>query len=554
MRNPTNPDNAPALQISEVQRDLNLCEGLDNNKRQDVLQWLNAQIAARRHKFFGNQVNQYSDYQADLGPFLNYNLVYLGDAFENSPVTPNTQLVEKAVLEYYAHLWHAKPRSGSLPDKDGYWGYVSTMGSSEGNLYALCVARDYLSGKTLVAESDEDCGRQQMWIQDTPPAGNSNFYSPVAFYSEDTHYSVTKALRMLEIPTFYEVGSEHYPRANPLRSGAPWPKEVPSEGGVTGPGAIDVEKLVTLVEFFASMGHPILINLNYCTAFKGAYDNVEEISARTRPIFVKYGLDKRTVCYGRDENGKKLVDERTGYWINIDGALSAMYAPFLHNAAQQRLVEERDPKGKPSRLPNFTFQIPEVCSIVTSGHKHTGAPWPCGIVMTRRSFHMTPPQQPDASNSGDTLFGGSRNALGPLALWNFLAQYSQQQQTHMIAERLKLAQETQDKLQALEADWDVHRSPWSLTLWFKKPPQDILNEFWLPIVKLKENHSVTEYVNLNIGAQHLTHERITDLVERLTHATPAQVLAETPPTCTDDITNLDGVRRLMLVPTNRRCP
>jgi histidine decarboxylase len=525
MRNSVSPE-APAPQVSALQqRDLNLYEGLDNSKRQDILQRLNEQVAARRRKFFGDRIGQRIDYQSDLAPFLNCNLVYLGDPFEDSSVTPNTRLVEKAVLEYYARLWHAKPRSGSPLDKDAYWGYVSTMGSSEGNLYALCIARDYLSGKTLTAEADGDSEPGQMWVQDTPPTGNSNFYSPIAFYSEDTHYSVTKALRMLGIPTFYEVGTECYPHANPLSPGARWPKEVPSQDGATGPGAIDVENLVTLIEFFASMGHPILINLNYCTAFKGAYDNAEEISARIRPILRKYGLDRRRVCYGRDENGRELVDERTGYWINIDGALSAMYAPFLHKAAQQRLVEERDSNGEPIRLPKFDFQIPEICSIVTSGHKYTGAPWPCGIVMTRRSFHMTPPNQPDASNSGDTLFGGSRNAFGPLALWNFLAQYSQQEQTHMIAEFLKLAQETQDEIQALEADWDVHRSPWSLTIWFKKPPQEILDEFWLPTVKLREDQAVAEYVHLPITAQHLTRERITDLVERMTHAAPALCVA-----------------------------
>ena len=70
-----------------------------------------------------------------------------------------------------------------------------------------------------------------------------------------------------------------------------------------------------------------MIILNIGTTFKGAYDDVERVGARLKPILEKYGLNKRMVEYAP---GK--FDERTGYWIHVDGALGASYLPFLEKA------------------------------------------------------------------------------------------------------------------------------------------------------------------------------------------------------------------------------
>lgn len=530
--------------------------GLEDSKRRAALAEVADYFGKRLRKFLGGSTDQCVDYQTDLTAFLEYPLFYFGDPFEDSYFGKHIRSIERAVLDYYARLWHATPRSGRFMDEDAYWGYLPTMGSSEGLLYALWTARDYLSGKMLVAKSSGDGRLQQIWVQDTPPAGNRNAYSPVAFYSEDTHYSVTKVLRVLGIPSFYEVGFERYPYANPLSPGQPWPKEVPCLGGATGPGSVDIDKLLKLVDFFASMGHPVLINLNYCTSFKGAYDDVEEITARLRPIFAKYGLSRRRVRYGRDKDGKDLVDERTGYWINIDGAIGAMYAPFLHTAIQQGRVLEKGSDVPSIRLPKFDFEIPEVCSIVTSGHKYIHSPWPFGVFMAKRKLHMTAPGQPDATSAGDTTFGGSRNALAPIALWDFLAQHSEQDQIDMIVEAQELAKETQQKLQALGPHWDVHRSPWSLDIWFKKPPQDIVDDFFLITAKLEKDDTVEEYARF-YGMPPITRERrerAEKLVERMANATPLPPQTERHLTTgADAIADTDLVRCLALVPTHRRC-
>ena len=46
---------------------------------------------------------------------------------------------------------------------------------------------------------------------------------------------------------------------------------------------------------------------------------------------------------------------------------------FLEMAAKNGLLDNLEPG------PVFDFRLDHVASIVTSGHKWIGAPWPCGI-------------------------------------------------------------------------------------------------------------------------------------------------------------------------------
>ncbi|MFD2284413.1 hypothetical protein ACFSUJ_34900 [Streptomyces lusitanus] len=49
-----------------------------------------------------------------------------------------------------------------------------------------------------------------------------------------------------------------------------------------------------------------------------------------------------------------------------------------------------------------------------SGHKWPGAPWPCGIYMTKVKYQISPPSQPEYIGAPDTTFAGSRNGFSPL--------------------------------------------------------------------------------------------------------------------------------------------
>ena len=137
------------------------------------------------------------------------------------------------------------------------------MGSSEGNIYGLWNARDYLAGRKLVVNkpfgNKPARPRRQRYLKPLVKEAAKNAHTPVAFYSQDTHYSIVKAMRVLAIDTFYDIGSKYYKGKNPIDPKGSWDgcEEVPSKDGGKGFGSIDVDKLEKLVEFFASEGYPI---------------------------------------------------------------------------------------------------------------------------------------------------------------------------------------------------------------------------------------------------------------------------------------------------------
>jgi histidine decarboxylase len=108
-----------------------------------------------RRYFVGYPCNQDFDYSA-LAPFLDFTINNVGDPFGGSNIPLNTHEFEREVLADFAELTHAP--------KDDWWGYV-TAGGTEGNMYGLYVAREL-------------------------------FPDSICYFSEDTHYSVAKVLRL----------------------------------------------------------------------------------------------------------------------------------------------------------------------------------------------------------------------------------------------------------------------------------------------------------------------------------------------------------------------
>ncbi|MDY6856946.1 MAG: pyridoxal-dependent decarboxylase [Thermodesulfobacteriota bacterium] len=365
------------------------------------------------------------------------------------------------------------------------------MGSTEGNIYGLWNARDYLAGRKLIVDKKKEKNKfgqfRQRYLK--PDIKEEDLeqaeiaYTPVAFYSQDTHYSIIKAMRVLGIETFHNIGSTKYKDQNPLEpETCSWDgyEEVPSEGVDEGPGSIDIKALATLVEFFAEKGYPILINLNYGSTFKGAYDDVESIQDRLIPIFQKDGLVNRKVYYNKDE-GK--FDYRDGYWIHVDGALGAAYMPFLE------LANKHDKSVR--RGPNFDFRLPAINSLVMSGHKWPGAPWPCGIFMTKVKYQITPPDDPKYLGSPDSTFAGSRNVFTPVILWDYLAKHSYEKQKELALGCEKMAQYAYEQLFTVKDahpdidDLYVDRTPLALTVRFRKPNKDIIFKYSLSCESLE---------------------------------------------------------------------
>ena len=454
--------------------------------------------------FLGYQVTLHNDY-SPASKYLTTMLNNIGDPFTPGYFTLNSKWMERNVLDYYASLWNAKwPHDPNDPDT--YWGYVLTMGSSEANLYASWNARDYLQGKFMMTDRSMENNPRVLYVRaKLSPKDNPNAFTPVSFYSQDTHYSLIKAMAVMEISTFYQIGSTEYPGQCPLAgTNGEWPLEVPS----LSTGSVDVDQLVQLVEFFAKKGYPPLIVLNYGTTFKGAYDDVKTATDRIMPILTRHGLNQRIITVTDPENPsiEKRV-KRNGYWFHVDGALGASYMPFLKMAFKKGLTNVTPP-------PDFDFKIPHVCSINTSGHKWPGAPWPCGIYMTKTGLQLLPPSDPEYVGSPDTTFAGSRNGLSALNWWTYISTYNYDSQVKKVVTCLALAAYTYEELNKFPQDIWLKYSPLTLSIRFKKPNDEITHKYTLAVETILEEGEERTYIHLYIMG-HVTKEVIDRLLADL---------------------------------------
>lgn len=479
--------------------------GLTEPQRQKTIEAYRQYIDRQVDSFIGYQANEHAAYAKQLSWMLDHHVNNIGDPFVEGNFTINSKEFERDVLDYFARLWHAKTPH-DCHDGDSYWGYVLTMGSTEGNMYGLWNARDYLKGRALLADQDDPT--RLLWVSavrhsrtdnldeqnaDAPQADGTqsdNGFTPVAFYSEDTHYSFTKAVRVLGIQTFAELGNLLYEHDCPL--GGRWPDEVPSLNGDDGPGSIDVEKLLTLVDFFASRGHPALVSLNLGSTFKGAYDPVAEIEPRIVQIMKKWGLYERVLHL---PDGTTTT--RHGFWIHVDGALGAAYLPYL------RMCKERGDSrmAHVERVPEFDFGVKHVFSIAMSGHKWIGAPWPCGIYMTKVKYQLRPPSVPEYLGSPDTTFAGSRNGFSSVVLWERMARFTQAEQEDRALAAEALAGYAEAALNHLgteiHRDLRARRTPLALTVRFLKPVDSIVFKYSLSTETFR-GESTVDYAHLYV--------------------------------------------------------
>ena len=256
----------------------------------------------------------------------------------------------------------------------------------------------------------------------------------------------------------------------PLPNCKEWPDAVP----VNRDGTIKGDDLACLVEFFAEKGHPIIVLFNYGTVFKGAFDDVKVVGQQVLAAIKKTGSLCNTFC-----GPNNTTFQREKYWIHVDGALGASYMPFLKMAIEHKDISL--PDG--AHFPEFDFKLDFVSAISTSGHKWLGAPWACGIYLTRTRLVLKPPSKSGYVNSSDTTFAGSRNAVSPLLIWNHISTNSYDAEVKKLIRCFEVAAYTEKKLKELQTylgiDLHIHRSPLSLAILFKKPHDDIVDRYSL---------------------------------------------------------------------------
>ena len=199
---------------------------------------------------------------------------------------------------------------------------------------------------------------------------------------------------------------------------------------------------------------------------------------------------------------------RQGFWFHVDGALGASYMPFVRMAHEHRLIAE-----EPG--PAFDFQLDFVSSIVTSGHKWTGAPYPCGILMLRSGFRALPLTEPVFSGLLETTLAGSRNGLSALLLWTYISTHSYDAQVKMAIHCVELAQYTVKKLIELEnelkEDLWVSRSSASLAVLFKKPCVEVCRKYSFPVSVLNIRGQERQLVHIYLMPS-VTTEKIDELI------------------------------------------
>jgi histidine decarboxylase len=493
-------------------------QGDDHNKSLEIME--NYYIR-QRDEFIGYQCAEQFEISKDISPFLNMSLNNIGDPFVDGYFTVNAKQAERGVLDFFASIWHARwpslpkpPREASVDDetylgspeykkyKESYWGYVLSMGSTEGNLYAVLSARDYLSGFSLVAGDAEEVS---LCMPDVMNDKKTNKYTPVAFYSEAAHYSLAKAVHAMQVKTFSQIANEkiieEYIENDgedwncPL--GGDWPESVP----VDDYGRVKIDDLVKLVEFFARKGYAPFICFNYGTTFKGAYDNIPEACEKLKPVFKANNLVNREVQYF-DSEGNPKTDYRRGYWVHVDGALGASLMPFVEMAVEHKMIKESN------LAPCFDFRNDEVMSLVTSGHKWPDAPAPTGVYMTKNKYLITPVATPDYLGSADTTFAGSRSGLSAMILWNLIAKEGVQGLVKRAEKTMELCAYATKKfieLQEKLKDFDIwlRRAPnGGTSLIFRKPVDRIMFTYSLPIevekTKVKGGTRKQTYVHLFI--------------------------------------------------------
>ncbi len=187
--------------------------------------------------FLGYPCNRAFDY-SELFPFLAYTINNVGDPNVKSLYRLNTHEFEREVVDFFAGQLHAPQE---------IWGYV-TNGGTEGNLYGLYLGREIL------------------------PQG-------IVYYSEDTHYSVAKILRIL------------HARSIMIKSRPD--------------GEIDYEDLAETLKIHRDVPPILLVNIG--TTMKGAIDNLDKIHAILKNLAIH------------------------DFYIHADAALSGMILPFVDN-------------------------------------------------------------------------------------------------------------------------------------------------------------------------------------------------------------------------------
>ena len=105
--------------------------------------------------------------------------------------------------------------------------------------------------------------------------------------------------------------------------------------------------------------------------------------------------------------------------------------PFLEMAYKNSLTDI-----KPG--PVFDFRLDFISSIVTSGYKWIGNPWPCAIYITKSGLIKQAAKFISYLNFADLCIPVSRNAHSSIMLWSFISNNSYDAQIQIVLQSFRV--------------------------------------------------------------------------------------------------------------------
>ncbi len=211
-------------------------EALSQSQIQARLDGLMQELQSASRLQIGYPTNQTYEY-SDLSDFLNYSINNVGDPFHESNYRSNSHAFEREVVGRFAGLMRIDPEDA--------WGYV-TSGGTEGNMYGLYLAREL-------------------------------FPNAIFYFSEETHYSVLKNVRVLNARHIMIRRQDN--------------------------GEIDYDDLYEMIRVNRDV--PVVIMANVGTTMRGAVDDIPRVMAMLSDLAI------------------------TNSYIHTDAALSGMILPFV---------------------------------------------------------------------------------------------------------------------------------------------------------------------------------------------------------------------------------
>jgi len=196
----------------------------------------------------------YQENDAGINSFA-YNFNNVGDPFVDGLYSMHTKKEEREVLRFFAELWNF--------DWSNVWGYITNSGT-EGNMQGLLLARE-------------------------------NFPDGVLYYSEESHYSITKIAKMLQMNSKIIKCREN--------------------------GEMDYDDFEKQLD----KDKPAIVCVTFGTTMKGAIDNPRELQR----ILNKYNMG-----------------DSDKYYMHADAALMGFVLPFLElDTCYRRVVHSISVSG-----------------------------------------------------------------------------------------------------------------------------------------------------------------------------------------------------------------